>query len=183
MTGPGLAVSTPILAAMSRQDEIIAAFDRAHTDFMELVGGLTPEQWRTQGVNHPEIRLGPNDERRPVGVIAHHVAISYRALRDRCSAWMRGEDPGMPPPDVNERHAAAYPEPDKADTMTLLDREADEVRRFVRNASDADLDAKGQWFRGETTAGQMLGETMPFHIGWHAGSIRASLEEPTAAGS
>jgi hypothetical protein len=160
---------------MSRQDEIVAAFDRAHSDFMELVRGLTPEQWRTQAVNHPEIRLGPNDERRPVGVIVHHVASSYRALRNRCGAWMRGEDPPMPPPDINERHAAANPEPDRAETTALLEREADEVRRFIRSASDADLEARGQWFRGETTAAQMLGETMPFHVDWHAGSIRASL--------
>ena len=65
-----------------RQDEIVAAIDAAHEEFMELVGSATPAQWRMAGVNHPEIQFG-EDEHRPVGVIAHHVATAYAATIDR----------------------------------------------------------------------------------------------------
>jgi hypothetical protein len=168
---------------MATKEEMTATFDTAHGEFVNLVSSLTPAQWRMQAVNHPEIRLGP-DERRPVGVIAHHVAMSYRSLRHRCQAWMRGEEPGLPPSDVNERHAAANPQPDQGETLALLQAEAEEVRDFIAGLSEADLMAKGLWFRGQTTVAQMIGETVPFHIRWHGGSIRASLaEEGQPAGS
>jgi hypothetical protein len=159
---------------MARQDDIVAVFDEAHSDFVALARGLSPEQWLMVGVNHPEIRLG-EDERRPVGVIAHHVAMSYGSLMKRCRAWIEGVAVEPPSGDVNERHAAANPEPDQAATIALLESGAEELRRFVRGLSDSELEARGQWFRGETNVAEMAGGTIPFHIRWHAESIRATL--------
>jgi hypothetical protein len=159
---------------MARRDEIVAAFDEAHSDFVALVRRLSPQQWQLVGVNHPEIRLG-EDERRPVGVIAHHVAMSYGSLMKRCQAWIDGVAVEPPSGDVNERHAAANPEPDQAATISLLETGAEELRRFVRGLSESELEARGQWFRGETTVAEMAGGTVPFHIRWHAESIRSTL--------
>jgi hypothetical protein len=159
---------------MARQDDIVAAFDEAHSDFVALARQLSPEQWLLVGVNHPEIRLG-EDERRPVGVIAHHVAMSYGSLQERCRAWIEGVSTAPPSGELNERHAAANPEPDQAATIALLETGAEDFRRFVRGLSEADLDARGQWFRGETTVGEMAGGTVPFHIRWHAESIRRTV--------
>jgi hypothetical protein len=133
-----------------------------------------------RGVNHPEIRLG-EDERRSVATIAHHVGTSYRRLTARCAAWIRGEAPPPPSDDANAAHAEENPEPDKEQTLAFLEEGAEELRRFVRGLSDSDLEARGQWFRGETTVAQMLAETVPFHIRWHAGSIRATWGQQEAA--
>jgi hypothetical protein len=60
-------------------------------------------------------------------------------------------------------------------TIALLERGAEDFRRFVRGLSESELEARGQWFRGETSVAEMAGGTVPFHIRWHAGSIRATL--------
>lgn len=157
----------------ARQDEIVAAIDAAHDDFIGLVASATQEQWRMAGVNHPEIRFG-EDEHRPVGVIAHHVASAYSATIDRCRAWTRGELPPPPTPENNARHESANPDPSQAETIQLLRDNANKLRDFARSLSDEELDAKGLFVQGETSVGKMLGQTMPYHVRWHAGSIRAT---------
>jgi hypothetical protein len=157
----------------ARQDEIVAAIDSAHQEFMELVASATPAQWRMAGVNHPEIQFG-EDEHRPVGVIAHHIATAYAATIDRCRAWTRGELPPPPTAESNARHESANPAPDHEQTIRLLGDNANGLKDFARGLSDEDLEAKGMFVRGETSVGEMLGETTPYHIRWHAGSIRAT---------
>jgi hypothetical protein len=157
----------------ARQDEIVASIDAAHQEFMELVAAATPEQWRMAGVNHPEIQFG-EDEHRPVGVIAHHVATAYASTIGRCQAWMRGELPPPPSADTNARHEAANPAPNHAETIGLLGDNANRLKDFASGLSDEDLETKGLFVRGETSVGKMLGETTAYHIRWHAGSIRAT---------
>jgi hypothetical protein len=157
----------------TRQDEIVAAIDAAHKEFMELVAGANPAQWRMAGVNHPEIQFG-EDEHRPVSVIAHHMATAYAATIDRCRAWTRGELPPPPTAETNAHHESANPDPKHADTIGLLGDNAKSLMHFARGLSDEDLEAKGLFVRGETSVGDMLGETTPYHIRWHAGSIRAT---------
>ena len=70
---------------------------------------------------------------------------------------------------------AANPEPDQDATIALLESGAEELRRFVRGLSESELAARGRWFRGETNVAEMAGGTVPFHIRWHAESIRATL--------
>jgi DinB superfamily len=156
-----------------RQDEIVAGIDAAHQEFMQLVAGATPSQWQMAGVNHPEIQFG-EDEHRPVGVIAHHIASAYAATIDRCRAWTRGELPPPPTAETNASHESANPAPEHEETIRLLGDNANRLKDFARGLSDEDLEAKGVFVRGETSVGEMLGETTPFHIRWHAGSIRAT---------
>ena len=157
----------------ARRDEVVAAIEAAHQEFMELVSSATPAQWRMAGVNHPEIQFG-EDEHRPVGVIAHHMATAYAATIDRCQAWTRGELPAHPTAETNARHESANPEPQHAETIRLLGDNAKKLTQFAGGLSEKDLEAKGLFVNGETSVGKMLGETTPYHIRWHAGSIRAT---------
>jgi hypothetical protein len=163
----------------ARQDEIAKTIDAAHQELMELIANAEPAQWRMAGVNHPEIQFG-EDEHRPVGVIAHHVATAYASTIERCQAWTRGEVPPAPETaETNAHHESANPDPKQAETVRLLGDNANRLIHFVRGLSDEDLDAKGLFVRGETSVGQMLGETTPYHIRWHAGSIRATWAQGT----
>jgi hypothetical protein len=158
----------------ARQDEIAAAIEAAHREFVELVAGATPAQWQEPGANHPEIRFG-EDEHRPVGVIAHHIATAYSATIDRCQAWTRGELPPPPTAESNAEHESANPTPDHEATIRLLDDNVKRLKDFARGLSDEDLEATGLFVSGRSSSvGKMLGETTPYHIGWHAGSIRAT---------
>jgi DinB family protein len=163
----------------SRQEAIIAAVDRAHQELMELVRSATPEQWRTPGVNHPEIRAG-EDEHRPAGVIAHHVATALATTVARCKSWI--ESTPIPPPTAedNAKHEATHPTPGHAETVRLLDENVGRLKAYVRTLSDEDLEATGPFVRRELTVGQLLGETVPYHVRWHAESIRTTWEQASS---
>jgi hypothetical protein len=158
---------------MSRKDEMIAKFDASHHALVELVESASTAQWIAPGVNHPTIRRG-EDEHRPVGVIVHHVAVSYERLPRIARAWIDGTPPPMGEPGSNEKHAAANPNPNRDETLALLESRAAALRQFVHGLSDADLEAKGQWFSGELTVAQLIGDTVPYHTDWHRESVLAT---------
>ena len=160
----------------TRQDEIVANIEAAHAELMNLIAGATSEQWSMTGVNHPEIQRG-EDEHRKVGVIVHHVASAYATTRERGQAWIAGETPASLDPDRNARHETENPDPDQADTVRLLVASMADLTAFARALSDQQLDAKGIFVRGEVTVAELLGNTTPYHIRWHAGSIRATWEQ------
>ena len=153
--------------------EIIAEFDAAVAELVDLVGAATPEQWRMAGKNNPEINRG-EDERRPVATIVHHVARSLVTTPERGRAWIRGEDPPLPTDEDNAEHAAANPDPGRDETLRWLEANAAAYREFVSGLSESDLQATGTWMSGPRTLDTLLGAVVPFHIRWHAGSIRAT---------
>ena len=160
----------------TKQDEIVAGIAAAHAEFMEMIRGASAEQWKAAGVNHPQIQFG-EDEHRPVGVIAHHVATAYTNTIARCEAWIRGEDPEPPTNDGNARHEAANPDPDRQATIALLDANAAKLSAFASGLTDDQLEKGGRFATGDQTVAGMLGTVIPFHIRWHAGSIRATWEQ------
>jgi hypothetical protein len=162
---------------MSRAQPLADAFLATHREFYDLVKNATPEQWRAKGINHPEIQVGNEDEGRPVGTIVHHVGNAYRNNRARCQAWIRGDDPPPPTAEMNKRHAAENDDPDQGETLRFLDGEAAEMAAFIRGLSDGELAAKGSFVTGPTTLEEFVGRTLPFHIRWHMGSIRATWEQ------
>jgi hypothetical protein len=159
----------------AKQDDIVAKIESAHGELMDLIGEVTPDQWTMAGVNHPEIQRG-EDEHRKVGVIVHHVASAYASTRERCEAWISGKVSAPLDPDRNARHEAENPDPDQAETIRLLEASVAALEDFARRLSDQQLEAKGMFVQGEVTVAELLGKTTPYHIRWHAGSIRATLE-------
>ena len=164
----------------ARQDEIVTNIESAHAELMDLIAKATREKWTMLGVNHPEIQRG-EDEHRKVGVIVHHVASAYATTHLRCEAWIAGQSPAPLDPDRNARHEDENPDPDQAETMRLLETNAAALEDFARRLSDQQLGAKGMFIRGEVTVAELLGNTTPYHIRWHAGSIRATWEQKARA--
>ena len=60
---------------VSRSARYAADFEAAQEELITLLESLTDEQWRMVGRNYPQ-RLNDEDEDRPIGVIAHHVAVT-----------------------------------------------------------------------------------------------------------
>jgi hypothetical protein len=162
---------------MGRAAPLADQFLATHREFYDFVKNATPEQWRAKGINHPEIRRGDEDEGRPVGTIVHHVGNSYRTNRARCQAWIRGEDPPLPTAETVLRHSAENNDPDQAETLEFLAREAAATEEFIRSLSDGELAAAGTFATGPTTVEDYVGKTLPFHIRWHQGSIQATWEQ------
>ena len=162
------------IAGMARSSELADHFFAAHEEFFEFVKGASPEQWRVRGINHPKIRVGNEDEGRPVGVIVHHVAFGYLNNRLRCEAWIKGEDLEPPGPETNRRHAADHPDPDQVETLRFLEGEATALHGFIGALSDSELAAGGTFINGSTTVEDLIGRRLPFHIRWHLGSIQAT---------
>ena len=162
---------------MSRANELADQFAAAHQEFYDFVKNATPGQWRAKGINHPEIKVGDEDEGRPVWLIVHHVGNAYRNNRSRCQSWIRGEDPAPPTSETNKRHAAENPDPDHQDTLRFVQDQATETAAFIRGLSDSDLAATGAFVFGPTTVDEFIGRTLPFHIRWHMGSIKATWDQ------
>jgi hypothetical protein len=162
---------------MSRADELADQFLSAHRAFMEFVKDATPEQWRAKGINHPEIRVGNEDEGRPVGVIVHHVGNAYRNGRVRLQAWIRGEDPEPPSAETNRRHHADNPDPVQLETYRFVEEQASEMAALIRGLSDEQQAAGGTFVTGPTTVGEFIARTLPYHVRWHMGSIGATWED------
>ncbi len=57
----------------TRGRQLAADLEAANADLIELVRGLTPEQWRLRGANAPGWDFG-EDEARTIGQIALHTA-------------------------------------------------------------------------------------------------------------
>src|SRR5437763_11385784 len=82
-------------ATARRSAEYADRFEAAQDEFIRLLEPLTGEQWNRTGQNYPQ-RINDEDEGRPVGVIAHHVAESGPFIVDRIKRMVRGET--LPPP-------------------------------------------------------------------------------------
>jgi hypothetical protein len=159
-----------------RQDEIVAEIDRAHHELVDLVGKATAEQWEMAAGNHPEIRAG-EDEHRRVGVIVHHVATAHATSILRCQSWLRDKSMPAPTAEDNARHEAANPAPDHVETMRLLDDNVAALKAYIRTLSSEDLEATGLFVRGDITVDRLLGANTPYHIRWHAESIKTTWEK------
>jgi DinB superfamily len=161
---------------MSRTEELAARFETACTAFADYVAGLSPEQWEAPAANHPEIRIG-EDERRPVGVVAHHVGDSLPMIAEIVRRRAAGE-PATPlsPEDIdaiNDRHAAANEHPDQAETAAMIRDNCVLAAAVVRGLGDEDLERHGP---DEAPAVQVIERVLIGHIGWHEASIKAAVE-------
>ena len=165
---------------MADPEQLADAFLAVHREFYDFVKDATAAQWRAQGINHPEIRIGDEDEGRPVGTIVHHVGNAYRNMRARCEGWISGSDPPLPSNETNRRHAADNSDPDQAETLRFLEHEANATAAWIRGLGPRELAAGGSFITGPTTVEGFVSGTMPFHIRWHLGSIQATWRQAAA---
>jgi hypothetical protein len=162
--------------AMSRSEDLAAAFERTNAELVDYLRGLDDRQWLTPGVNSPIFQLGDEDEHRPVGTIAHHVASAYgrSAMVVRMAA--SGQDIPAPSAGSAARHAEEHAAPDQTDTIRLLDEGATEVAAVIRGLTDEELDREATTFMGATSVATFIERAVNFHPQWHLTSIQATFE-------
>ncbi len=143
---------------------------------IELIEPLTPEQWGRIGANYPQ-RVNDEDERRSVGVIAHHVAVSAQGIMERTLAVAEGRTP-RPLSDFsaeNAKHAAANAEVTKADVLNLLRTQTTEIVATLRTLTDDQLDRTSETPAGPMSVAQRIERVLIGHLTLHRGSIEAAL--------
>lgn len=150
-------------------------FLEAHRAFAALVRSLSEEQWRLTGKNFPE-RINDEDERRPIGVIALHVADSERFIIDRIYMMLDGQP--LKPVDfgaLNAREAARNAGIVRDDVLALLRENEERIPPRIRAIPDDALDVVHETPAGPATVAQRLERVLIGHLKMHEGSIKAAL--------
>lgn len=161
---------------MGRADEYAARFEAEQQALIDLLEPLTPEQWRRSGANHPQ-RINEEDERRPVGVIAHHVALSAPGILDRLLAVAEGR-PAPPVADFqaeNARHAAEHAAVEKAEVLALLAEQRGRIVAALRGLTEDQLDRATETPAGRMTVSERIERVLIGHVAMHRGSIETAL--------
>jgi DinB family protein len=163
-------------SAPSRSESLADQFEAAVENFIQVVEALTNEQWRMRGRNTPGMRINDEDEARPLGVIAHHVAVNQKVIMGRIQTVLRDEP--TPPVDfkqVNARHANEYSDTTKADVVSLLRDSSRQIAMDLRAISDEKLDMARELPSGKMTVEQRIERVLIGHIQGHQGSIEATI--------
>ena len=158
-----------------RAEQYAVAFERAQLAFIGLVASLTDEQWHRTGRNYPQ-RLNDEDEQRPVGVIAHHVAINTPWILERIERMLEGRP--LPPVDIRElnaRQAAEHAAVSKDEVLQLLREQQPAIAARVRAIPDDQLDQSRDTPAGPMSVAQRLERVLIGHIAMHQGSIEAAI--------
>ena len=102
-------------------------------EFAELAHGLDDEQWQALCVA----------ENWSVGTTAHHVGQSFGSTWGVAQAIMAGSVPPVTWDDINAMnaaHAAEFPNPDKAETLAMLEESAEAVAQAISELDDDALE-------------------------------------------
>jgi len=160
----------------SRSAGLADQFQTAQEGFIKLVESLTDEKWRIRGVNTPELRQNDEDESRPVGVIAHHVASTQPWIMSRIRAII--EDGPTPPVDfkiINAEHAVEHASATNHEVLGLLRQNLQRITDEVRAIPDHMLDKERQLPTGVMTVQQRIERVLIGHMRAHQASIEATI--------
>ncbi len=160
----------------SRAHRLADQFEAAHERFIQVIESMTSDQWGMRGKNTPGQRINDEDEARPLGVIAHHVAVNEKVIMGRIQAFLR-DDP-LPPLDIkgmNARHANEYADTTKAEVLSVLRSSGEQIVKDLRTISDELLDKTQELPSGKMTVQQRIERVLVGHITGHQGSIEATI--------
>jgi DinB superfamily len=167
--------------AMHRSEQLAAEFERVNRELVDYLRGLDARQWLTPGVNSPIMQLGDEDEHRPVGTIAHHVATAHQRVVANLRSIAAGQPVARPQPGSAARHAAEHAEPDQAETIAMLEEWGARVAAAIRELTDEELDREVTTMVGTTSLETFIKRGVIFHPVWHLSSIRATFEPAAPA--
>ena len=160
----------------SRSGSLADQFETALEGFIQVVESLTNEQWRMRGGNTPGMRINNEDEARPLGVIAHHVAVNLKVIMVRIQSAIH-EQPA-PPIDfkqTNAKHANEYADTTKAQVLTLLRDSGQQIAKELRSIAEEKLDITQELPSGKMSVQQRIERVLIGHIQAHQGSIQATI--------
>ncbi len=152
------------------RDEVVrraASFAEAAAEFLALVEGLDRAQWRAASV----------EDGRPIGTIAHHVALGHAIGHWRVIAAASGYPQPMQHGTAVERnaaHAAGTPAPDRDTTLVLLRTGAVALEAAIRCLGDDQLDTEIAIGPVTTTIGRLVNGTRE-HVLEHTATVRRSV--------
>jgi hypothetical protein len=120
-------------------------------------------------------------EKWPVGVVAHHIAVSHELIAGIIKALAAGE----PGPNIsmdainalNAKHAQEQAGCTRSETLALHKKNAAAAAAIVRALGDAELERSGNVIAGAPamSAGQLAGGLLVGHVDEHLGSIRKTV--------
>jgi hypothetical protein len=163
---------------MSRAEELASEFEHAYTEFADFASGLSTEEWTKVAANSPVFKMG-QDERRPVGVVAHHVAVWLPRMAETIRHMAAGQPlPPMQHHEIeqsNAAHAAANPEPSQPRTVGMIRENGSRAASLLRGLDDEGLARTARSLIGPMTTEDFIKRVLIGHVYWHLGSVRATV--------
>ena len=159
-----------------RSAELADQYETAHDDFVRLLESLTDDQWHLTGKNFPQ-RLNDEDEGRPVGVIAHHVATNGDWIMQRIRTMLAG-GPLAPvnQREINAEHSRTHAKVTKDEVLRLMGASRSRIAAAVRAIPDHQLDIQRDTPAGPMSAAQRVERVLIGHMKQHQGSIEAAID-------
>ena len=160
---------------MGQRAELLAdRIEEGAAGLVAFVEGLSETEWRTP--------MSTGNDRRPVGVIVHHVAFVYPIEVDLAKAIAGGKAVTDVTWEVvaglNGKHAGDQAEVTKAAALELLRKNSREAAAAVRAFTDDELDRAAPFSLayGAPVTAQFVLEDHPVRHSWHhLARIRKSL--------
>jgi hypothetical protein len=162
---------------VNRAEELASEFEYAYTELADFASALGGDEWRRVAVNSPVFRLG-QDERRTVGVVAHHVAAWFPRMAETIRLMAAGKP--LPPAqhreidETNAAHAATNPEPSQPRTVGMIRENGSLAAEVVRGLDDEALGRTARGIIGPMSTEDYIRRVLIGHVFWHLGSIRAT---------
>jgi hypothetical protein len=159
----------------ARSAQLAEQYESAHDEFFGLVESLNTDQWQLAGKNFPQ-RIDDEDEGRPVGVIAHHVATNGDWIIERIQTMLAGGP--LAPVNmraVNLEHARTHARVTKDEVLRLLRASKPRISTAVRAIPDDQLDVQRNTPAGPMSAAQRVERVLIGHMKQHQGSIEAAI--------
>jgi DinB superfamily len=159
-----------------RSDQYAQQFEAAQDEFIRLIESLNDEQWHLAGKNFPQ-RINDEDEGRPVGVIAHHVATNGDYITERIQTMLAG-GPLAPvnQREVNAEHARSHAGVTRDEVLRLLRASKGRIASAVRSIPDNQLDIERSTPAGPMSAAQRVERVLIGHLKQHQGSIEGAIK-------
>ena len=159
-----------------RSEQYAQQFEAAQDEFIGLVESLSDEQWHLVGQNFPQ-RANDEDEGRPVGVIAHHVATNGDYITERIQTMLAG-GPLAPVNQraVNAEHARSHARVTKDEVLRLLRASKGRIAIAVRSIPDDQLDIERSTPAGPMSAAARVERVLIGHLKQHQGSIEGAIK-------
>ena len=171
-TGPSPAV--PNKPSAGRRAGLLAArIEEGAARLAALAEGLSDADWR---------KPASATDRRPIGLIVHHVGFVYPPEVDLARAIAAGK----PVADLtweaiaqlNARHALDHANVSKAEAIEFLRQKSREAAEAIRAFTDEELDRSGEpglYFGAPVTAGFVIEDHAVRHSWHHVAKIRAAV--------
>jgi uncharacterized protein (TIGR03083 family) len=157
-------------ATTTRVADLATQVEAANQQLIDAVRRCPDEQWQRRSAS----------EGWTVGVLAHHVAVSYKPIAAMVQAVADSREPKLPTPDgqadMNARHAKEYAHVGKQDVIDALRSSGAAAADAVRNLRDDQLTRTTTVSGGrEMTVEQLIQGAVIGHPKQHLASIRDAL--------